>query len=65
MSAGVTTRSFFVATSTTAMRCSSIVDSISPTARDIATSGPASRLACSMKRKAIDFPSGDHAGSAT
>jgi len=64
MSAGVTMRRALVATSTIATRCSSTCSSIGPTARDIATSGPAARCAFSMKRKAIDLPSGDHCGSA-
>ena len=51
-------------TSTIATRCSSMCSSIGPTARDMATSGPAARFAFSMNRKAIDFPSGDHCGSA-
>src|SRR5437660_1137561 len=53
MSAGVTMRTFFAATSTIATRCSSMCSSIGPTARDIATSGPAARAAFSMKRNAM------------
>src|SRR5712664_555887 len=48
--------------STTASRCSKNTSLISPVSGVSATSGPAARVAFSVKRNAMDVPSGDHPG---
>jgi hypothetical protein len=63
--AGEIVRVFPVATSTIAIRCSSIFSSTTPESGLYATSAPGSWVEPSTNRKAIERPSGDHRGSET
>src|ERR1700675_5025627 len=64
VSAGEICRSFPLATSTTASRCSKNASFISPVCGDSATSGPDARVAFSVNSTATVFPSGDQLGAA-
>src|ERR1700675_1978095 len=64
VSAGEICRSFPLATSTTASRCSKNESFISPVWGVSATSGPDARVAFSVNKTATVFPSGDQLGVA-
>src|SRR5579884_743036 len=64
MSAGESWRSLPVVASMMARRCSKKASLMTPVSCEEATRGPAARGAFSMKRTAMDLPSGDHLGEA-
>src|ERR1700720_2804872 len=64
VSAGEICRGFPLATSTTASRCSKNASFISPVWGVSATNGPDARVAFSVNKTPIVFPSGDQLGAA-